>query len=172
VSDVGQIPANPFGPAYKEISTYLEIRHDGYRPEFVALDDIEPKILRVDLDPVLQKRIAVLDFPCLDSDLSVGPFSQLIAREMLMALEGRRELATLLSYSRGRQQNDGSAQEDLPVSQEVINEVLSLTDVRSIEQQLESVDTEMISGLGRHLKRKTFDVHYIVRGSYRLLRQS
>jgi hypothetical protein len=53
---------------------------------------------------------------------------------------------------------------------EIVNEVLSLNDVRAVEGQLEEVDTAMISGEGRHLQRKALDIQYSVSGSYRLFR--
>ena len=150
---VDRIPANPFGDRYEGTSEYLEIGHDGYRPEFVSLDESRSRSFEVRLVPVIHKRIAVLDFPSVDSSVALGTFSQVIAREMVDAIQRRPELASLWSRS----------------GAQPINEVLNLVDVRGVEQQLESVDTEMISGEGRHLKRKILDVNYVVRGSYRIV---
>jgi len=71
---VGQIPSKPFGDRREATNTYLEIRHDGYRPEFVALANTWPQSAEVELLPVLHKRIAVLDFPSINSDLKVSSF--------------------------------------------------------------------------------------------------
>jgi hypothetical protein len=149
---VDRIPANPFGDAYRGASEYLEIRCDGYRPEFVALDSTRPFHFSTRLAPVLHKRIAVLDFPSIDSTIAVGTFSQVIAWKIVDAIRHRVELEPLDSLS----------------DTETISDVLTPLDVRAVEQELKAVDTELFSGEGRHLKRKSLDIHYIVRGSYRV----
>jgi hypothetical protein len=153
-SHVNRIPADPFGSGYRETSEYLEIRCEGYRPEFVALDSTRPCYFSVRLAPVLHKRIAVLDFPGIDSTVAVGTISQVIAWKVVDAIRHRPEPQPLYSLS----------------DTEPISDVLTPLDVRAAEQELEAVDTEMISGEGRHLKRKSLDIHFIVRGAYRFIR--
>lgn len=153
VPHVDRIPTHPFGKEYRETSEYLEIRHAGYRPEFVSLEESRPRSFEIRLTPVLNSRIAVLEFPNIDPKGTIGGFSQVIARAMVDALQRRPQLSSIWPN----------------LDAEPMNEVLNLLDVRAVEQELESVDTEMISGEGRHLKRKALDVHYIVRGSYRII---
>ena len=149
---VDRIPAHPFGKAYRGTSEYLEIRCDGYRPEFVAIDSTRPLDFSARLAPVLHKRIAVLDFPSIDSAVVFGTFSQVIAWKVVDSIRHRPELEPLDSLS----------------DMEPISDVLTPLDVRAAEQELESIADRTISGEGRHLKRKSLDIHYIVRGAYRI----
>jgi hypothetical protein len=114
---------------------------------------MRPYYFEARLVPVLHKRIAVLEFPSIDPSIAVGTFSQVIAWEVVDAIRHRPALETLYSCS----------------DTEPINEVLTLLDLRAVERELKSVDTEMVSGEGRHLKRKTLDISYVVRGNYRLI---
>ncbi|HEX7839686.1 MAG TPA: TIR domain-containing protein [Kofleriaceae bacterium] len=169
-SHVDQIPKAPFEQAYDAASTYLEVRHDGYRPEFVPLKHVRPRTFTVHILPVLHKRIAVLDFPCEDPDGRVSSLSQLIAQEIADAIESQPELGTFAYFS----DTLGNASsmdffEKLgrpPI--EMGNEVLTLRDVQAVQAELESVDIGMVSGEGRHLLRKALDIQFLVRGSYRV----
>jgi hypothetical protein len=168
---VSQIPEYPFGAQHQASQTYLEIRHDGYRPEFVRLEEDFPRTCVVRLSPVLQKRIAVLNFPCTDPDRQVSGFSQLIARSMAVAIERRPELAPFAYF--GEAPADRSTGHFLDRSGrppiEFGNQVLTLDDVQAVQSELESVDTHMVSGEGRHLRRKAMDIQFLIRGTYRLL---
>ena len=169
VSRVGQIPSQPFGDGYEpqDQSTYLEIRHSGYRPEFVALNEIKADLFEVRLSPVLHQRVAILDFPCVGSELRVGAFSQLIAMEIISELECRPELATFGYFSDIAPDKDNDA--DFFFGRPPIdmgNEILILNDVREIQDKLEFVDVQMVSDEGRFLQRKLLDVNFVVRGSY------
>jgi hypothetical protein len=170
-SNVGQIPRNPFGDRYEATSTYLEIRHNGYRPEFVSLDSGQPRSITVGLVPVLQKRIAVLNFPPLDPEARIDGYSQLIAKEIVSTIERTSELATFgyFSSSPPNTEHPADLMERIGRPQiHVANEVLTLSDVQAVEAKLESIDNSMVSGEGRFLQRKALDIQLIVRGSYRL----
>lgn len=146
---VDRIPETPFEEPYDAASMYLEVRHDGYRPEFVALKHARPRSLAVRLQPVLHKRIAVLDFPCEALQRGVPSLSQLIAQEIADAIERQPELGTF-GYFSDAPKNASPADflEDIrPI--EIGNEVLTLRDVQAVQAELESVDTGMISGEGR-----------------------
>jgi hypothetical protein len=139
----------------------------------VRLDDIAPRIRTVRLSPVLQQRIAVLNFPCTDPDRKIAGFSQVIARSIVIAIEGRAELTPFAYFGEMPAARDtGDFFEDLgrPLI-EFSNEVLTLDDVQAVQSELESVDTNMVSGEGRHLRRKAMDIQYLVRGSYRLFNE-
>lgn len=167
---IDQIPKAPFEQPYDAASTYLEVRHDGYRPEFVPLKHVRPRTFTVRILPVLHKRIAILDFPCEDPNNGVSSLSQLIAQEIAGAIESQPELGTFGYFS--DTPGDASSMdflEDLdrpPI--ETGNEVLTLRDVQGVQAELESVDTGMISGEGRHLLRKALDIQFLVRGRYRI----
>ena len=171
-SDVGEIPAKPFGDGWAARNAYLEVRHDGYRPEFVPLEHIEAQTFEVVLAPVLDKRVAVLDFPPLDAETTIPGLSQLILREVLAAVERKPELATFGVFSSDPPEDEGS--DDIFVqmgrpSIEIHNEVLGPEAVRDIEEQLSELDNPVVSGEGRFVQRKMLDVQYVIRGSYRLL---
>jgi hypothetical protein len=171
VPRVGRIPSKPFGDDYEAKSKYLEVRHDGYRPEFIPLGNDLAQTLQVRLSPVLHKRIAVLDFPYVGGGSEMDGFSQLIAREVVAAIERCPELATFgyLSESAPDREHPMDFFEQLGrPSAEIGNEVLNLHDVQTVREQLESVDTRMVSGEGRYLQRKALDIQFIVRGSYRI----
>jgi hypothetical protein len=172
----GQIPSKPFGDAFEAKSTYLEVRHEGYRPEFIPLTGTEAKTYSICLFPVLHKRIAVLDFPSLDSELHVAGFSQLIAREVVSAIERRPQLASFVYFRDSQPAEEGRMdffEERLGrPTIEIGNEVLRLNDVQDVQKQLESVDTGMVSGEGRHLQRKVLDIQFLVHGAYRLFKNT
>jgi hypothetical protein len=169
-SHVGQIPANPFAGAFEATSSYLEIRHDGYRPEFVSLEGQSPQSFHVVLAPVLEKRIAVLEFPALDPKTSVPGLSQLIEREVLAAIESDPALAPFGYFSPEAPKEDSPdffeqlGRPELVVS----NELLGLEDVRDLEARLAEFDTPLVSGEGRFAQRKAFDIQFVVEGSYRV----
>jgi len=167
LSHVSQIPERPFRRPYTAAQTYLEVRHDGYRPEFVRLEEAFPRTYTVRLSPVLQKRIAVLNFPCTAPDQQATGFSQLIARSMAVAIERRPELAPFAYFAVSPTDRAGYFLNRPPI--EFGNQVLTLEDVQAVQSELESIDTHMISGEGRHLARKAMDIQFLVRGSYRLL---
>lgn len=171
-SNVGHVPQKPFGDDFKAKSTYLEIRHDGYRPEFVPLDNGTSQSFTVELTPVLQKRVAVLNFPSLYAEVQIDGYSQLIAKEIASAIEGAPELATFGCFSSSPPNKEDPADffEQLGRPQiQVVNEVLTLRDVRAVETKLEAIDNPMVSGEGRFVQRKMLDIQLMVRGSYRLL---
>jgi hypothetical protein len=161
-SHVDQIPKKPFIHGHDIKSTYLEVRHDGYRPEFVPLKDASPRAFTICLSPVRHKRIALLDFPCANADRGVANLSQLIAQEIVGAIERRSELATFAYFSDGAG-NAGTGDS----SDETSTEVLTRRDVEAVQLDLEAIDTDLVSGEGRHLLRKALDIQFLVRGSYR-----
>jgi len=167
---VDRIPEAPFEWPYDAMSTYLEVRHDGYRPEFVPLRHLQPRTFEVRILPVLHKRIAILEFPCEHPDSDVSSLSQLIAQGIAGAIEARPELATFGYFSDTLR--DASSMDFLekigrpPI--EMGNEVLTLRDVQAMQAELASVDTCMVSGEGRHILRKALDIQFLVRGSYRI----
>jgi TIR domain len=170
---VSQLPVNPFGNDYRAESTYLEVRHVGYRPEFVPLSGTEDRRFEVRLSPVLNKRIAVLEFPALDSTHQVPEFSQVIATAVVSAIERVPELATYGYLIEPGQEQEGEGDYFLGrPSIQIGNEVLRLHDVQAVQEQLESVDTRMVSGEGRFLQRKTFDIQFVVHGTYRLFNEA
>lgn len=173
---VGRIPLTPFGEQFKATSSYLEIRHEGYRPEFISLEKAGSGTYHLTLLPVLHKRIAVIDFPAVNSDVSIGSFSQLIVQEVVSALESTPQLATFGYFSDQPATSVGPPQsfhdqfmDELGRPAVAIgNEILTLYDVHAIQEQLDSINTFMVSGEGRHLQRKELDINYIIRGSYKL----
>jgi hypothetical protein len=113
----------------------------------------------------------VLDFPGLDSEYHVAGFSQLIAREVVSAIERTPELATF-GYLRDSGPGDEGPTDFFEQFGrpriEIGNEVLNLHDVQAVQEQLESVDTRMVSGEGRYLQRKVLDIQFSVDGTYRM----
>jgi hypothetical protein len=120
----------------------------------------------LDAFALINKRIAVLDFPDRRGVNTQPVLSQLIVQEIVQALESTPELATYGYISQDvmhRRWDLGHAAIELG------NEVLTLNDVRLVQTHLEEVDTAMISGEGRHMRRRELEIHYTVRGDYEML---
>ena len=143
---------------------YLEIRQDGYRPEFVSLDE-RPFRTAVTLQPVLNKRVAVLGFPAVVPSDAIPGGSELLVQAVIRSLESAPETATFGSFAE-------TAAPMSPFDLRIVlgNEVLRLDDVRAAEQNLDQVDVRVISGEGRFLRRKALDIQYVIRGNYRLIK--
>jgi TIR domain len=171
-SRVDRIPKKPFGEDFRATDEYLEVRHEGYRPEFIQLEDATERTVELDLMPVLQKRIAVLDFPATANETKIEGGSQLIAGEIIQALERRPELSTFGYFTDKPHDPPEDILDKIGRPSIIVgNEILSLNDVRLIEKQLNLVDSRMISGEGRFFKRKELDIDLVIRGSYRTFKR-
>jgi hypothetical protein len=164
----GKLPEDPFSIRYgvEAANEYLEIRHEGYRPEFVPLDKRRYGRYVIDMQPVLNRRIAVLGFPANDSKDAVPEISQLIVQQIVHSLESSGRVATYGYYSDeaiGRHRWDmGHAAIELG------NEILTFSDVAMVEQNLSELDSAMVSGEGRHMRRRESEIHFTIRGNYTL----
>lgn len=161
-SNIGQIPKKPLREPFKTRSQYLEIRHEGYLPAFLPLKQIKSGTFEVSLCPVLDKRIAVLDFPSTVANKKAPDFSQSIMHGIIQALEEQPELASYGYFS------DTETDEFGRPLIEVGNQIITLAGVKEVEGQLESFNLPAISGEGRHLKRRDLEIQYVVCGSYEL----
>lgn len=161
-SRTSQIPLKPLGKYFEPIHEYLEIRLDGYQPAFLPLKQIKSGDFEITLYPVLNKRIAVIGFSSNMHNNAIPDYSESIAQGIIHLLEQRPELATYGYLSDKEKGFHGR-----PVI-EIGNQILNLTDVKEVEGQLEFLNNVTVSGEGRHLKRKSLDIHYVISGNYEL----
>jgi hypothetical protein len=162
---VDKLPQNPFGENTRAMDQYLEVRCDGYRSEFIPVvnNSTETGECKVQLHPILNKRIAVLDFPSVTIDPTIDDHSRTIAHNVWLALQNSASTADFGYYLR-----DYPADKRDGPSIEMVNEVLELRDVLRISEEMEKYITPIVSGEGRHLKRKSLDIQYVICGNYEL----
>jgi hypothetical protein len=168
----GELPKNPFaertfGGTIRATSEYLEIRHLGFKPGFTPLHEALPYHFELKLTPVLNKRIAVLSFPSLAGSLAYPAISQIIVHAIVESLEGCPPLATY-----GYLSKDAVDSLRWPFGHSAIelgNEILTLNDIDLVRRQLQEVNTSMVSGEGRHMRRRELDIHFSIRGEYEIL---
>jgi hypothetical protein len=167
----GKVPKYPFAGERRIEATneYLEIRHEGYKPDFIPLGSRRRGQYVIEMQPVLNKRTAVLGFPATggqDRD-SVPEIPQLIVQQIVQSLESSNKLGTYGYLS--EQAAAGNARWRRGHSAiELGNEVLTFSDVAMVERELSEFDSAMVSGEGRHMRRRESEIHFTVRGNYTL----
>ncbi len=192
----GSIPKRPFSRDIEASETYLEIRHEGYASGFIPMNGSQDGIYEVTLAPMLNKRVAVLDFTSVQPGEEFANISQLIVNEVISGMELEPQISPARHRGRWRMPSydemiervhrdpdghgtelnrrdwfaeRGEAEQVAYPSVESTTEILNAEDVEALQKSLRAVDTPIVSGEGRHLRRKELDVNYIVKGRYRLV---
>lgn len=166
ISGASRIPNNPFSKGVKAENQYLEIRYQGYLPAFIPLAKKgifkRRQNFQVELTPVLNQRIGIVDF--LNVDGQPTEVSKILAIEIRSILETYPEVATYAYYDPTENILDG-----LNSSVKYGNVILNLDDISKISEEMEILDISTISGEGRYLRRKELDIQYLIQGNYRAI---
>jgi hypothetical protein len=167
----GRLPKHPFAEGLRPMSEYLEIRHNGYRPQFVELTGRNPQQVQVVLVPALEKRIAVLDFAPLNLEIAFPGFSMLVTRDVIARIRKQPEIAPFGVFDiddPGDEREESFFGRLGRPAPRILSEVLGPAEVAEVESRLRALDNATISGEGRFIERRSLDIQLMVRGSYTL----